>query len=156
MAGKTKERVAISNRRAFHDYHIIDTYECGIVLVGSEVKSIREGRANLQDSYARIEHGEMWLYGMHVSPYFYARDGHDPTRRRKLLLNRNEIDRIVGKLAGEAGTTVVPLKVYFEGALVKVEIGLARGKKQWDKRQAMAERDAKRETDRALKFRQRD
>ena len=147
-----RERVAIANRRARHEYFILDSYECGIVLVGSEVKSIREGRANLSDAFARIEHGEVWLYGMHVSPYAFARDQHDPVRRRKLLLHRGEIDRLVGKTS-EAGVTLVPLKVYFKDGLAKVELGLAKGKRQWDKRQAMAERDAKRETERVVKSR---
>jgi SsrA-binding protein len=152
---KTGERVAISNRRARHEYHILSTYECGIVLVGSEVKSIRDGRANLADAYARIEAGEVWLYGMHISPYAFARDQHDPTRRRKLLLHRAEIDRLVGKLT-EAGTTLVPLKVYFKDSLAKVDLALARGKRQWDKRQAIAERDAARETERAIRTRSRE
>jgi SsrA-binding protein len=150
-----RDRVAIANRRARHEYFILDSYECGIVLVGSEVKSIRDGRANLGDAYARVEDGEVWLYGMHVSPYPFARIGHDPTRRRKLLLRRNEIDRLVGKL-NEAGLTLVPLKVYFQNGMAKVEIAVARGKRQWDKRQAMAEADAKRETDRAIRSRNRD
>jgi SsrA-binding protein len=149
-----RDRVAIANRRARHEYFILDSYECGIVLVGSEVKSIRDGRANIGDAYARIENGEVWLYGMHISPYPFASIGHDPTRRRKLLLHRSEIDRLLGKLS-EAGVTLVPLKVYFQGGMVKVEIATARGKRQWDKRQAMAERDAKRETDRALHARNR-
>jgi SsrA-binding protein len=149
-----RDRVAIANRRARHEYFILDTYECGIVLLGSEVKSIRDGRANLGEAYARIENGEVWLYGMHISPYPFARIGHDPTRRRKLLLHRSEIDRLVGKL-DEAGVTLVPLKVYFRNGMAKVEIATARGKRQWDKRQALAERDAKRETDRALRARNR-
>ncbi len=149
-----RDRVAIANRRARHEYFILDTYECGIVLVGSEVKSVRDGRANLGDAYARVEAGEVWLYGMHVSPYPFARIGHDPTRRRKLLLHRGEIDRLVGKLS-EAGLTLVPLKVYFKDGLAKVELALAKGKRQWDKRQALAERDARRETERAVKGRRR-
>ncbi len=149
-----RDRVAIANRRARHEYFILDSYECGIVLVGSEVKSIRDGRANLVDAYARVEDGEVWLYGMHVSPYPFARIGHDPTRRRKLLLHRSEIDRLVGKLT-EAGLTLVPLKVYFRNGVAKLELAVARGKRQWDKRQAMAERDAKRETERALRARNR-
>jgi len=153
--GKTaRDRVAIANRRARHEYFILDSYECGIVLVGSEVKSIRDGRANLADAYARIDNGEVWLYSMHVSPYPFARIGHDPTRRRKLLLNRAEIDRLIGKL-NEPGLTLVPLKVYFQHGIVKVEIAIARGKRQWDKRQAMAEQDAKREADRAMRARNR-
>jgi SsrA-binding protein len=150
MPKKEGERVAISNRRARHEYHILDTYEAGIVLVGSEVKSIRDGRANLSDAYARLEGGEVWLHAMHVSPYPFARQQHDPTRRRKLLLHRGEIDRLMGKLT-ESGLTLVPLKLYFNDGLAKVEIALARGKRQWDKRQAMAERDANRETERVLK-----
>jgi SsrA-binding protein len=149
-----RERVAISNRRARHEYHILDTYEAGIMLRGSEVKSIRDGRANLSDAYGRIEGGEVWLHGMHVSPYAFARDQHDPVRRRKLLLHRGEIDRLVGKL-NESGLTLVPLKVYFKDGLAKVELAVARGKRQWDKRQAMAERDAKRETEREMKGRSR-
>jgi SsrA-binding protein len=149
-----RDRVAIANRRARHEYFILDSYECGIVLVGSEVKSIRDGRANIADAYARIENGEVWLYAMHVSPYPFSRIGHDPTRRRKLLLHRAEIDRLIGKLS-EAGLTLVPLKVYFQNGMAKVELALVRGKRQWDKRQAMAERDAKRETERALRVRNR-
>jgi SsrA-binding protein len=145
-----RDRVAISNRRARHEYFVIDVYECGIVLVGSEVKSIRDGRANLSDAYARIDNGEVWLYGMHVSPYPFTRDNPDPDRKRKLLLHRAEIDRLVGKLS-EAGLTLVPLKVYFENGKVKIELAVARGKRQWDKRQAMAERDANRETERAVR-----
>ena len=145
-----RDRVAISNRRARHEYFILDTYECGLVLVGSEVKSIRDGRANLSDAYARIDHGEVWLYGMHISPYPFTRDNPDPERKRKLLLHRSEIDRLVGKLT-EAGLTLVPLKVFFQNGKAKIELGVARGKRQWDKRQAMAERDAKRDTDRAIR-----
>lgn len=149
-----RDRVAISNRRARHEYFILDTYDCGMVLVGSEVKSIRDGRANLSDSYARIEHGEVWLHGMHISPYPFSRDNPDPDRKRKLLLHRGEIDRITGKLT-EAGLTLVPLKVFFQNGVAKIELAIVRGKRQWDKRQAMAERDANREADRALRSRNR-
>jgi SsrA-binding protein len=121
-----------------------------MVLVGSEVKSIRDGRATLSDSYARIDNGEVWLYGMHVSPYPFTRDNPDPDRKRKLLLNRAEIDRLLSKLT-EPGLTLVPLKVYFQDGKAKIELAVARGKKQWDKREAMAERDAKREADRAMR-----
>jgi SsrA-binding protein len=152
--GAARDRVAISNRRARHEYFILDTFECGLVLVGAEVKSIRDGRATLSDSYARIENGEVWLHGMHVSPYPFARDQPDPDRKRKLLLHRAEIDRLVGKL-NEAGLTLVPLKVYFQNGVAKIELAIARGKRQWDKRQAMAERDAKREADRAMRNRNR-
>ncbi|MGH8999410.1 MAG: SsrA-binding protein SmpB [Acidimicrobiia bacterium] len=150
--GRERERVAISNRRARHEYHILDSYECGVVLAGSEVKSIRDGRANLADAYARIEDGEIWLHGMHVSPYPFARDQHDPTRKRKLLMHRREIDRLTGKLT-ESGTALVPLKIYFRNGLAKVELALGRGKRQWDKREAIAKRDADREARRALKGR---
>ncbi|MCA1847182.1 MAG: SsrA-binding protein SmpB [Actinobacteria bacterium] len=152
--GAPRDRVAISNRRARHEYFILDSFECGLVLVGAEVKSIRDGRATLSDSYARIENGEVWLHGMHVSPYPFSRDQPDPDRKRKLLLHRAEIDRLVGKL-NEAGLTLVPLKVYFQNGVAKVELAIARGKRQWDKRQAMAERDAKREADRAMRNRNR-
>ena len=152
--GKARDRVAIANRRARHEYFILDSYECGIALVGSEVKSIRDGRANIGDAYARVEGGEVWLYAMHVSPYPFSRIGHDPTRRRKLLLHRREIDRLVGTL-NEAGLTLVPLKVYFRNGIVKVDLAVGRGKRQWDKRQALAEKDAKREADRALRSRNR-
>jgi SsrA-binding protein len=152
--GAARDRVAISNRRARHEYFILDTFECGLVLVGAEVKSIRDGRATLSDSYARIEYGEVWLHGMHVSPYPFSRDQPDPDRKRKLLLHRAEIDRLVGKL-NEAGLTLVPLKVYFQNGVAKVELAIARGKRQWDKRQALAERDAKREADRAMRNRNR-
>jgi len=150
--GKTRERVAISNRRARHEYEVLESRECGIVLVGSEVKSIRDGRANLSDSFGRVDDGEVWLYGMHVSPYPFACFQHDPTRRRKLLLHRAEIDRLVGKLT-EDGLTLIPLKVYFKDGLAKVELSVARGKRQWDKRQAIAKRDADRDLERALRGR---
>ena len=143
-----RERVAISNRRARHEYFILDTYECGIMLVGSEVKSIRDGRANLQDAYARVENGELWLYGMHISPYAFARDQHDPTRRRKLLMHRAEIDRLVGKTA-QRGLTLVPIRMYFSHGLAKVELGLGRGKRAFEKRQAQLEREHRREMERA-------
>ena len=120
------------------------------MLAGPEVKSVREGRANLQDSYARIEDDEVWLYGMHVSPYSYSRVELDPVRRRKLLLHRKEIVELERGTA-EQGHTLVPLRVYFKDGRAKVELALARGKRDYDKRQALAERDAKRETERAMK-----
>ena len=149
------DKVVITNRKARHDYFVLDAFECGVMLKGPEVKSIRNGRANLQDSYARVDDGEVWLYGMHVSPYPFTRDHPDPDRKRKLLLNRSEIDRLLGKLA-EPGLTLVPLKVYFSDGKAKIELAVARGKKQWDKREAMAERDAKREADRAMRNQNRD
>lgn len=145
------DQVAITNRKARHDYFVLESFECGIVLVGSEVKSIRNGRANLQDAYARIEDGEVWLYGMHVSPYEFAHTSRpDPTRRRKLLLHRRQIDELASA-ASEKGVTLVPLRVYFHDGRAKVELAVARGKARYDKRQTLAERDARRETERALK-----
>lgn len=140
----------IRNRRARYDYHVLDTFECGIALAGSEVKSIRDGRANLQDSYARIEDGEVWLHGMHIAPYEFSRAELEPTRRRKLLLHRKEIDTLT-RAAGEKGVTLVPLRVYFRDGRAKVELAVAKGKRAYDKRRAIAERDAKREAQRALK-----
>lgn len=140
----------ISNRRARHEYFIEDSYECGIVLVGGEVKSIRNGRANLQDSYARIDDGEVWLLGMHISPYEFSRGDLDPLRRRKLLLHARQIAEL-RRATETKGVTLVPLRVYFKEGRVKLELALARGKHHYDKRQALAERDAKREAERALK-----
>lgn len=140
----------ISNRRARHEYFIDDSYECGIVLAGGEVKSIRNGRANLQDSYARIDAGEVWLIGMHISPYEFSRGDLDPLRRRKLLLHARQITELRRETETK-GVTLVPLRVYFKEGRVKVELALARGKHHYDKRQALAARDAKREAERALK-----
>lgn len=144
------DQLVITNRKARHDYHVLDTWEAGIMLAGPEVKSMREGRANLQDAYARIDDDELWLLGMHVSPYSYSREDLDPVRRRKLLLHRKELVEIERALS-ERGTTLVPLRVYFKDGRAKVEIALARGKRDYDKRQAIAARDAKREAERALK-----
>jgi SsrA-binding protein len=149
------DQVVITNRKARHDYLILDTWECGIVLLGPEVKSIRDGRANLLDAYARVEDGEIWMYGMHVSPYAFSRGDIDPVRRRKLLLNAREIVEIAQRTQ-EKGLTLIPLRVYFKDGRAKIELGLARGKRSYDKRHAIAERDANRETARALKERQRD
>jgi SsrA-binding protein len=149
------DQVVITNRKARHDYLILDTWECGIVLLGPEVKSIRDSRANLLDAYARVEDGEIWMYGMHVSPYAFSRGDIDPVRRRKLLLNGREIAEIAQRTQ-EKGLTLVPLRVYFKDGRAKIELGLARGKRAYDKRHAIAERDANRETARALKERQRD
>lgn len=149
------DQVVITNRKARHDYLILDTWECGIVLLGAEVKSIRDSRANLLDAYARVEDGEIWMYGMHVSPYAFSRGDIDPVRRRKLLLNAREIAEIAQRTQ-EKGLTLVPLRVYFKEGRAKIELGLARGKRAYDKRHAIAERDANRETARALKERQRD
>lgn len=149
MPGRGDQTV-ITNRRARHDYLVLDTWEAGIVLVGSEVKSIREGKANLQEAFARVEDGEVWLYGMHVLPYPFSRVNPDPVRRRKLLLHAKEIVELA-RGTEERGVTIVPLRVYFKEGRAKVEIGLARGKRQYDKRQAIAARDARREAERALK-----
>jgi SsrA-binding protein len=145
------DQVVITNRKARHDYFVLESYECGIVLVGSEVKSLRNGRANLQDAYARVEDGEVFLYGMHVSPYEFAHTSRpDPVRKRKLLLNRREIVELA-RATEEKGVTLVPLRVYFKDGRAKVELAIARGKARYDKRQALAERDARREAERALK-----
>jgi SsrA-binding protein len=144
------DQLVITNRKARYDYLVLDTWECGIMLAGPEVKSVRDGRANLQDAYARVEDGEVWLYGMHVSPYSYSRMELDPVRKRKLLLHRKEITALERGTA-EKGHTLVPLRVYFKDGRAKVELALARGKRAYDKRHAIAERDARRETERALK-----
>ncbi|WP_456406515.1 SsrA-binding protein SmpB [Caldithrix abyssi] len=145
-------RVVTTNRKARHDYHIIDTLEAGIALKGSEVKSIREGRVNLQDAYARFKKGELWLVGMHISPYKQAAfEQPDPVRDRKLLLHKRELKRLF-RQTEEKGVTIVPLKIYFKKHLVKIELGIAKGKRQYDKRAAIAERDQKREMDRLKKL----
>jgi SsrA-binding protein len=144
------DQVAIRNRRARYDYHVLDSFECGIVLAGSEVKSIRAGHANLQDGYARVEDGEVWLHGMHISPYEFSPGDLEPVRPRKLLLHRRQIDELT-RATAEKGVTLVPLRVYFKDGRAKVELGVAKGKRNYDKRRAIAERDAKREADRAMK-----
>jgi SsrA-binding protein len=140
------------NRKARHDYFIEETLEAGIVLTGSEVKSLRDGRCNLKDSFARVSRGEAFVTNIHISPYDPAhRDNHEPTRSRKLLLHRLEIDRLEGKL-NQKGLTLVPLRIYFNArGRAKIELGLGRGKKHYDKRQTIKEREAKRETARALR-----
>ena len=148
-------KVAAENRKARHDYHIHETYEAGIVLTGTEVKSLRAGKANLKDSYARIDNGELMLHNMHISPYDQGnRFNHEPLRTRKLLMHRYEINKLIGKTQ-EKGYTLVPLKLYFTRGKAKVEVALATGKKTYDKRQDIAERDAKREIDQAFRDRQR-
>lgn len=150
--GKGDDRKMIArNRRATFDFEILDTVEAGLVLVGPEVKSLRDGKANLSDSYATIRSGEVFLVNAHISPYRQAgRENPDPRRERKLLLHRSEIERWRGKVA-ERGLTLVPLSLYFQGGRAKVEIGLARGKRRGDKRQAIREREVKREMDRAIR-----
>ncbi len=147
-------RPVASNRRARHDYEILDVVEAGIALVGTEVKSLREGKIQLKDSYAKLESGELWLVGVHVSPYEQADGfgGHDPERPRKLLLHRDEIDELGGRTQRES-LSLIPLSVYFKDGKAKVELALARGRKQHDKRAAIAERDANREADRAMNTR---
>ncbi|HLA66870.1 MAG TPA: SsrA-binding protein SmpB [Acidimicrobiia bacterium] len=140
-----------TNRRARFDYEVVETIEAGIVLVGSEVKSLRNGRADLKDSYAAVKSGEMWLYGLRISPYEFALDGgHQPERERKLLLHRLEIDKIGAKLA-ERGLTLVPLKLYFKDGKAKLELGLAKGKSNYDKRETLKRRQAEREMQRAIR-----
>ena len=140
------------NRRARHDYDILETYECGIALKGAEVKSLRLGQASLQDAYARIDDGELWLLGVHLAPYEYA-SGYgrfEPIRARKLLLHRQQLDEISGRVAQKA-LTLVPLSIYFKDGLAKVELALARGRRLYDKRHAIAERDANREAERVIR-----
>src|SRR5690554_1490254 len=148
------KRAVATNRKARHDYHILETLEAGLVLTGTEVKSLRGGRANLNDSFARIEDGQAYLYNMHISPYSHGnRFNHEPTRIRKLLLHKDEIRRLIGKTR-EQGLTLIPLQVYFnEQGWAKVELALARGKKKWDKREAIAKRDVRRQAERAMKDR---
>lgn len=149
-------KIAAENRKARHDYHIHETYETGIALTGTEVKSLRAGKANIKDSYASVDNGELMLHNMHISPYDQGnRFNHEPLRTRKLLMHRYEINKLIGKTK-EKGYTLVPLKLYFTRGKVKVEIGLATGKKNYDKRQDIAERDAKREMDRAFRERQKE
>ena len=150
-------KVVASNRRARYDYEIVQEIEAGIALVGTEVKSLREGKIQLKDSYARLEGGELWLVGVHISPYSQTDGfgGHEPERPRKLLLHRDEIDELGGRVARQS-LTLVPLSVYFKNGRAKVELGLGRGRRQHDKRAAMAERDANREIDRGMALRRRE
>ena len=150
---KGSVRVIASNKKARHDYFIEDTYEAGIVLHGTEVKSLRQGHCSIKESFVRIDNGEVIIYGMHINPYEKGNIfNKDPLRVRKLLLHRYEINKIEGKLK-EKGLTLVPLKVYFKDSLVKVEIGVARGKKLYDKRQDIAKKDQRREAERDFKVR---
>ncbi|HEY7586964.1 MAG TPA: SsrA-binding protein SmpB [Candidatus Deferrimicrobiaceae bacterium] len=145
------EKIVSTNRRARHEYHILETFECGLVLHGYEVKSIREGRVNIQDAYGTVREDEAFIENMHISPYSHVDLREiDPLRRRKLLLRRKEIDYLLGKTR-ERGLTLVPLKLYFKGPHVKLEVGVAKGKKLYDKREDIAERDARRDMERALK-----
>lgn len=146
-------KVVAENRKARHEYHILETYEAGIALQGTEVKSLRAGKSNLKDSYARVDNGELLLYNMHISPYQQGnRFNHEPKRVRRLLMHKYEIMRLLGKTR-EKGLSLIPLRVYFKNGRAKVEIALAKGKKLYDKRKDIAERDAKREMQRAVKMR---
>lgn len=150
---KSSFKLIANNKKAYHDYFIEDKYEAGIALFGTEIKSLRMGKCSVKESYIRIENGEAFIYGMHISPYEKGNIfNKDPLRTRKLLLHKQEIRKLTGKLT-EQGYTVVPLQVYLKGSLVKVEIGLAKGKKLYDKRQDIAKKDMRRETEREFKVR---
>lgn len=149
---KSERKLIANNKKAYHDYFILEKYEAGIVLHGTEVKSLRMGQCSIKEAFIRIEGGEVYLNGMHVSPYEKGNIfNKDPLRVRKLLLHKNEIHKLLGKMK-EKGNTLVPLRVYFEGSLVKVEIGLAKGKKTYDKRDDIAKKDQKREAQREFKI----
>lgn len=153
MAKEKGSRLIANNKKAYHDYFIEETYEAGIALHGTEVKSLRMGKCSIKESFVRIENEEVYIYGMHISPYEKGNIfNRDPLRVKKLLLHKNEIRKIKGKIA-EKGYTLVPLKVYFNRSLVKVEIGLAKGKKLYDKRQDIAKKDQRREAERDFKVR---
>ena len=150
---KSNGKLIANNKKAYHDYFILDTYETGISLAGTEVKSLRMGKCSIKESFVRIENGEVFIYGMHISPYEKGNIfNKDPLRPRKLLLHKYEINKLLGKTK-EKGIAIVPLKVYFKGSLVKVEIGLAKGKKLYDKRQDIARKDQQREASRDFKIR---
>ena len=153
--GKDTRKNIIENRKARHEYIFLETLEAGIELKGTEVKSLRAGKGNLNDAFAKIENGECWLYNLHISPYdFGNRNNHDELRERRLLLHKKEIAKLHAKLK-EKGLTLIPTKLYFVGNLVKVELALAKGKKLFDKRESAAAKDAKRQMDRAFKEKQR-
>ena len=146
-------KIAAQNRKAFYDYSIEDTFEAGIQLLGTEVKSLRDGKANLKDSYVLIKDSEAFLFNCHISPYTHGNImNHEPLRTRKLLLHKKEIERIKGK-AQQKGYTLIPLKIYFKGPYAKVEIGLARGKREYEKRETIKEREAKKDIERAMRNR---
>jgi SsrA-binding protein len=151
QAERAQDRTVATNRRARHEYEILETVEAGLVLRGTEVKSLRAGQITFKDSYATIRNNEVWLVGCHISPYSHGTDAnHDPERDRKLLLRHREIGRLTGKVA-ERGLTLIPLRLYFKNGRAKLELGLARGKKLHDKRSAIRERDVRREMDRAAR-----
>jgi SsrA-binding protein len=157
MAEKTErekaQRSIAENRKAFHDFHLLETFEAGVVLLGTEVKAIREARVNLRDSYARVEDGEVFIYNVTISPYSHrGYADHEPLRRRKLLLHRDEIRKLIGKTV-EKGMTLVPVRLYFKNGKVKVAVSLAKGKKEYDKRETIKRREVDRETRAAIKSR---
>jgi SsrA-binding protein len=157
MADKTEREQArtiiTENRKAFHDYHLVETFEAGVVLLGTEIKAIREGRVNLRDSFARLEDGEVFLYNVNISPYSHrGYADHEPLRRRKLLLHREEIRKLIGRTV-EKGMTLVPIRMYYKKGRVKVAVSLAKGKKEYDKRETIKRRDVDRETRAAVKSR---
>lgn len=152
MKTNDEEKNITVNRKASHEYHILQTIEAGIALVGTEVKSLRQGKANLVDGYAKIEKGEVWLVNVNISEYTQGNiNNHDPRRDRKLLLNRSEIRKLIGKTK-EKGLTLVPLRLYFKNGKVKVELALAKGKKVYDKRESIAKRDFQRQQERRIKY----
>lgn len=151
--GKDESQLIADNRKAFHDYHILETFEAGVALLGTEVKGIREGRANLRDSYARVEGGEVWLFNVHINPYTHrGYVDHDPKRKRRLLLHKHEIRKLIGKTV-EKGLTLVPTRLYFKNGRIKVAIALAKGKQAHDKRETIRRREVDRETRAAVKER---
>ena len=150
---KREEKTIAKNRRAFHDYEVVETFEAGVELSGTEVRSLRENNCQLTDCFALVRNGEVWMHNVHITPFSHGNiNNPDPDRKRKLLLHKKEIDKIFGKMK-EKGNTVVPLQVYFNGSLVKVEVGLAKGKKLYDKRDDIAKKDQKREAQREFKIR---
>ncbi|MEU0845633.1 SsrA-binding protein SmpB [Streptomyces sp. NPDC005962] len=150
MAKETGRKLIAQNKKARHDYHILDTYECGLVLTGTEVKSLRQGRASLADGFAQLDKGEAWLHNVHIPEYSQGTwTNHSARRRRKLLLHRAEIDKLIHKTQ-ESGHTIVPLSLYFRDGRAKVEVALAKGKKDYDKRQTLREKQDRRETDRVI------
>lgn len=154
-AREQAQRIVADNRKAWHDYHVLDTWEAGLVLLGTEIKAIREGRVNLRDSYARVEDGEAWLMNVHISPYSHSGYSHHEERRqRKLLLHRHELNKLAG-MVREKGLTLVPLQLYFKRGRLKVLLALVKGKQAHDKREAIRRREVDRETRAAVKERQR-
>lgn len=149
----SKEKIISNNKKAYYEYNIFDVFQAGIVLTGTEIKSIRAGKVNLKDSFARVEDGEVWIYKMHISPYEMGnRYNHEPERKRKLLLTKQEINKLIGKMK-ESGYTLVPTKLYLSKGWAKIEIGIAKGKKLHDKRETIAKKTVNREIERAMKSR---